>query len=197
MVIYKASLTADDLVSRAEGLLDTVYLPEREDMFRIVNMTMTSLFRRVIKAKRVAALSSSDGYIDLSLIDKAEDEGEVFSCDVFRVYHGGKELKKGNADRAYVFSSEGMWHICGPDTIKVTGVDDGQFEITYCVRPKEYEDGDGRYLDLPDEFLPLLESRLLLEAYKRAGEDELAAKWTLDYNAYLADFERYLGGKRL
>jgi hypothetical protein len=184
-----AKKTAAALIDEASAAMGLFEPPARAFFRELLDATLNRLYTDVIEERTVAAYSLTDGGIALSAI-VSPTGAPVREEDLCAVWLDGKGAR---------YLSPAAAEALGALTTPCYTVRDGvilplchaeEVRVCYLLRPApctEENEGDYR-IPLGDEFVPILFARLCGEGYKRAGEDELAAKWLADYNHLLADF---------
>lgn len=159
------------------------------------NTELQYLYSQVIK-KQVMA----EGYISNSEAGKAKVvniEATVPYEDIERVSVGGEILAPTTARSAGSYKNTRFENADGGLSVVLDKDYDGVCEIYYNYRPAEIESVSSTdNVALPTEYVVMLMDAIRAECYKYINEDNLAAKWTNDYNAYRDGFDKWIESTR-
>lgn len=198
--MYDSEITAEEL---AAAVADTVNVGCRippefylDELSRLEQL----LYSEYIREERVLYAVARDGEIDLGEAVVPEGERLPRADDVFAVCIGMQPLRRRRLSEVYLLDPEedGECYYKSDDrvlSLSIRDSDEASVAVFYRAAPRlKRGEGAADRVALPFEFLPLAEAKLRGEAYKRAEDDLLAAKWLSEYNAQLAAFAAWLGG---
>lgn len=202
--MYRASVTCRALLDEVSGSLGLFTPPTRAHLRTLLNGFFSRLYTEVVREIATTDATVTDGAVSVFSLSHPEGTAAIRPEDVCYVQAGLRQLHYLTPAEFPLFTAEdGRFYTLDGDALRVTLPEDETASLTVCyfTRPAAVTETNESTcsVPLPDEFLPLITSRLRGECYREAGEDEMAAKWLGDYNAILAEFREAVAdgaGKR-
>ena len=192
MTVYTSRVLIKDFLD--ELIADMGLYQQRDRAFyrERMNEALSFLYKAVIRWREEGEGVPQSGRLSCAAITSSVGTA-MQGPDVLAVFRGSRQLRYlPPADLPAAAGMEGFYTVTN-DMILLSDGKNDRLRVIYLVRPLRYhEESESTVIPLPDEFIPMLAARVRGEAYRLAGEDELAAKWLAVYNAGLADFYDYL-----
>lgn len=190
--MYNSSYTAREVLEILRGDVDISLDISDAQILMWLTSIEQMLYAEIICEQRFTRIPYDGAIVKYAILNRGAGETIPEARDIVAVFADQSELQRVSGGvGAILHGDRGAWYDTGEEMQLKFPVAPREILVAHAVRPERFseETASGATVHVPAEFVPMILARLRGEMYKLCNEDNLAAKWLMDYNTEIENFK--------
>ena len=190
--MYNSSYTAREVLEILRGDVDISLDISDAQILMWLTSIEQMLYAEIICEQRFTRIPYDGAIVKYAILNRGAGEAVPEARDIVAVFADDIELQRVSGGvGAILHGDRGAWYDAGDEMQLMLPVVPQDILVAHIVRPERFlsDKASDTEVHVPAEFIPMILARLRGEMYKVCNEDNLAAKWLMDYNTEIENFK--------
>lgn len=190
--MYNSTYKARELLDMLKGDVDiSLDIPDAQILMWLTSIEQM-LYAEIICEQRFTRIPYDGAVVRYEILNRGANEAVPEARDIVAVFSDETELQRVSGGvGAVLHGARGAWYDAGEEMQLMLPASPKDIRVAHIVRPERFVEATAsdEVVHVPAEFVPMILARLRGEMYKVCNEDNLAAKWLMDFNTEIENFK--------